>query len=368
MSADLSASPPRTRRRPGGGWDRCPQKVYAEPYVARTKRRGTSEPWLSEDAFRELADWFVDVPEGCPFRAEEVRCGDIIFVKTDKIDAFLSYEHPRISQPYVLLNHASDYGMPSAVAEAAIAGAGQRHLERWFAANLYGAHPAAMSHIPLGLQGPGWWGGEGFMPPNIPGTFAFGVPILRAKLERFLAGNLSRELNLLVAFHDETNPGERGPAAQAAAALGYPRAGEVARDTWPATLQAHLFVMAPAGNGVDTHRMWEAVLNGAVPVVRRGVYEAWLECLPFVALGDWSELSDGMLRSEARRILAALDSGAFDFRRSMLDFHAARIERAALRAEAKCSPEARAAAAAARAADAAAFAANPQRRRRQRLL
>ena len=241
--------------------------------------------------------------------------------------------------------------MPSVSAQQAVSGANQRKLERWFAENLNGEHPPVMSQIPLGLNGPGWWDGPGHMPPNLPDRSDFQAPILRRKLVAFLSGTLPRDKCVLVAFNEKSNPGERSNAAKAAAAAGYNMSIGVAVAEWPATLQAHLFVISPPGNGVDTHRMWEAVLNGAIPIVRQGVYESWLSCLPYVAVASWSEITDDLLHAAATKILDALDSRSFDFRRTLLNFHAGRIGRAAARAAEKCTPESRIAAAAARAAD-----------------
>ena len=43
--------------------------------------------------------------------------------------------------------------------------------------------------------------------------------------------------------------------------------------TWPRgqylmTLGSHKFVLSPRGNGLDAHRTWEAMLVGAIPIVR----------------------------------------------------------------------------------------------------
>ena len=50
-----------------------------------------------------------------------------------------------------------------------------------------------------------------------------------------------------------------------------------------------LFVPCPAGNGIDTHRIWESVYLGAVPVVLKSEFcgdENW----PVLVIENWSEL------------------------------------------------------------------------------
>ncbi len=53
------------------------------------------------------------------------------------------------------------------------------------------------------------------------------------------------------------------------------------------------FVICPEGNGVDTHRLWETLYMGGVPIVRRNIFlTEILKGLPVVVLNDWSELND----------------------------------------------------------------------------
>ena len=350
------SEPPRVHRRPGGGFDKCSEKNYKPPYTAVQKVRGTTAPWLSEDSFRELGDWILDWMGNCPFSPESVRCGDVIFSHAGHADSFFANHHANIKHPYVFITHASDYSYSADSVQQLVVGmgGGQRNLEQWFALNLVTQKPppSYVSWIPLGFQGPGWAPDEWY--PNFPATSAFGVPILRQKLSKFIDGNLSRDHLLLVAFTNGNNPGERDAAQQAAAAMNFYKK-EVSKASWARTVQDHLFVLAPAGNGVDTHRIWETILNGAVPIVRTNDYDRWLSCLPYVRLNSWSDLSEALLNKWAKELSTAFDAGAFDFRRTMLSFHAGRIARAVERATAKCSLEAREEAEAARKRDAETF-------------
>ena len=60
-----------------------------------------------------------------------------------------------------------------------------------------------------------------------------------------------------------------------------------------ASLRKIPFVICPEGNGVDTHRLWETLYMGGVPVIKRNVFfNEILEDLPVVVLNDWIELND----------------------------------------------------------------------------
>ena len=51
------------------------------------------------------------------------------------------------------------------------------------------------------------------------------------------------------------------------------------------------FVACPRGNGIDTHRFWESLYRGAVPVVKKSLWSTSLKTygLPFLEVDEWSE-------------------------------------------------------------------------------
>lgn len=56
-------------------------------------------------------------------------------------------------------------------------------------------------------------------------------------------------------------------------------------------LQHYKFVLSPPGNGPDTHRTWEALMMGCIPVVLKGPFDALYEGLPVLMLDSWDELT-----------------------------------------------------------------------------
>jgi len=54
-------------------------------------------------------------------------------------------------------------------------------------------------------------------------------------------------------------------------------------------------VACPAGTGVDTHRFWEALYLGSVPIVLRGQLSAMYENLPVIQLNAWEDLTQGVI-------------------------------------------------------------------------
>lgn len=58
------------------------------------------------------------------------------------------------------------------------------------------------------------------------------------------------------------------------------------------------FVACPAGVGVDTHRLWETLIIGRIPIIERlppGM-QPLVEGLPVVQVDSWHEVTSAALR------------------------------------------------------------------------
>lgn len=64
------------------------------------------------------------------------------------------------------------------------------------------------------------------------------------------------------------------------------------------------FVLCPEGNGIDTHRLWETLYMGGVPIVKRHPYmNSFFEILPVVQVAKWTDLGlPGFLEREWTRV------------------------------------------------------------------
>ena len=103
----------------------------------------------------------------------------------------------------------------------------------------------------------------------------------------------SRSIGILVAWNDETNLKDRVLArreiTRSNCCLEISR--RVPARYIHALMRRTLLVPCPPGNGKDTHRFWESLYLGALPVVlKRDLIPAYSP-YPYVAIEDWSELS-----------------------------------------------------------------------------
>ena len=118
-----------------------------------------------------------------------------------------------------------------------------------------------------------------------------------------------RKIGVLVAWNDATSFAERRRARAILSPLTITR--EI-RDRVTARYVHHLmkrsmFVACPRGNGLDTHRFWESLYLGAVPiVVKKDVIPAF-QYGPHLVIEDWQELEE-ISQQDLRRIYVSKQS------------------------------------------------------------
>ena len=64
------------------------------------------------------------------------------------------------------------------------------------------------------------------------------------------------------------------------------------------SVRNHTFVACPRGNGIDTHRLWETLYMGSIPIVKKDLaHSDWLD-LPVLWIDDWNQLNEQYLREQ----------------------------------------------------------------------
>jgi hypothetical protein len=57
----------------------------------------------------------------------------------------------------------------------------------------------------------------------------------------------------------------------------------------------HKFVFCPEGNGIDTHRLWETLYMGSIPIVKRSINNSYYQDLPICFVNSWEEVTEDYL-------------------------------------------------------------------------
>ena len=87
-------------------------------------------------------------------------------------------------------------------------------------------------------------------------------------------------------------------------------------ETYLLQLSKSKFCICPFGNGIDSHRVWEALYLGAIPVVPECSFFRSFTNLPIVYINDWSIVSPTFLNAEYNR----LQSTIFNYEKLKLSF------------------------------------------------
>jgi hypothetical protein len=213
-----------------------------------------------------------------------------LFLYTHDVDEFIDVVWPRLAtRPSILVTHNSDGEISLRHAEwLDHEGIG---VSYWLAQNATVSHPR-VHPVPIGVANSMWPHGD--------------IRSL-ARAMRRAQRNRREPVSLFTQFNASTHP-SRAAAADALRANFPQRVVDPAPSLrWRQYLEllgAHQFSACPRGNGIDTHRIWESLYLGVVPVVERTeLSEHWRGCgMPLVLIDDWSEVTPERLSHEAERL------------------------------------------------------------------
>jgi len=233
--------------------------------------RPTSYPYISGDSFRKIADHVYDETAKC--QPENIKAGQIVFVKSDLLGNYFQDYHPKIECPYKLISHNSDYNITESDLKYV-----DDKIICWFAQNVAVRHPKIIP-IPFGLD-------------NLH-YYHLGIPKLFNRICKIKANKKNR---IIWGFSIDTNPRERQPAYD------YLINSKIAEQIeWENNPKKYLklinnykFIACPSGNGLDDPRTWQALYLKIIPVTTRSVTREYFKNLklPILIIDKWSELDN----------------------------------------------------------------------------
>jgi len=233
---------------------------------------------VTVDSWRGWCDsvfWADEGPQG----AMEFGAGDVVFCKIDEVMRF--FERLRLTRRRVVLVTGQGDFPCDGWRQGFLPG----NVVHWFATNVTQHHPR-ITALPLGLGS-----------PSSPTTLT-AEAISEARREA-----RPRDKWLYVNFRPDTNPSLRGPVFEFFQKrreewVSFEPPGERGNNgRFLDQILRHRFVLCPPGNGVDTHRMWEALVAGAIPVVLRSQAMKPFESLPILFVEDYREVTIELLEA-----------------------------------------------------------------------
>lgn len=226
---------------------------------------------LSGNSFKKMADQSIEnVADLSSFNFSKK--SKILFVQTNLLKQFFIQLHPHIASPYVLLSHNSDINVTQEYAQFI-----DDKITHWFAQNLLFSHSKATS-LPIGLE-----------------NYALFCRQPLWYFTKLKSNSQEKKLLIFLSVTLENNILERSECVQALRDLPTVcfSSLKLPQRRYLSTLSKTLFVACPAGNGIDTHRLWETLYLGAVPIVLDSTFARNLESLgyPLYITKKWSDLA-----------------------------------------------------------------------------
>lgn len=248
-------------------------------------RSKTSEPLLSGDAFRNLADVRIDSLEDLRRENLEGVSGKLIFCRSELLEELINcLKIPQKGISVIAGNSDRNFEeAPINLLEC---------FEYSFLQNSEISDNNRIFTLPIGIENLRL--GINGLPKNLRSTTPWIHRPKSVLIGPFSPTHKSREIFLAKeTFRSSTFTSIKS---------------SVLPNDYAKIVEKHRFVVCPRGNGIDTHRFWETLYRGSVPIVLRDSWSKSLKIhnLPMIEVEEFSEDSIG------QAVIAAAKSGAYD--------------------------------------------------------
>ena len=313
------------------------QELERSKLLVRGHDHRSSEPFVTGNGFKGISHHVCDDTNRCGMYPERVTNGQCIFVKADFFDFFVKDVIPRINSSFIIISHNGDMstpdgqndaprlGYPAYVTSDLLANEHKNgrlialHAQNlWWRNHTIEARPSYFHCLPIGLEN---------RMNKFGGSLNVYVENLKKKIIDRPRMTIEEKNNLpllLVAFYPKSRVPDRHNVLSTIGAIppkDQPKMEnpwfnetDLSHQEWIDAISQHKFVLAPFGHGLDTHRIYEILLFGGIPVMRKSTISSCYDdsdnifngnsrgSLPIVVLNNWKELTKERLLQEWERI------------------------------------------------------------------
>ena len=200
---------------------------------------------------------------------------NIVYVYGHDLELFFKEAFPEINKPIKLISHNTDYPVDSKFIQYL----DDDKLTHWYAQNAVLDHPK-LTPAPIGIANKQWSHG------NLDNLLSV------------INANHGKENIVYKNFDIGTNINVRRVIDQIT------NTNKIFMDrNWPQTeyltrLSKSMFVISPPGNGIDCHRIWEALYVRTVPIVERSSAFRNFTNLPIMFIDRWEDITIDFLKTQ----------------------------------------------------------------------
>ena len=245
-----------------------------------------------------LADHVLDIPKEhytnigvtprhnyLKFDPNNVKDKEIIFVKTDLLQSFFINIMPYIKTRFYLISGVGGKDVGSEFKNYL----NNKQIIKWIGSNLLFQHPKLIK-IPIGFEetercigGPA--SGEGGDQNLLKESYENTIDIKNKKNK------------LLVTYLSKTHSDRNGLIEKLKKHNFVEFANKLQFSDYMKKINEYKFVLCPRGCGTDTHRFWEIILMGSIPVLETCGLDDLYDKFPCLIIQSFDELSMDMLNN-----------------------------------------------------------------------
>ena len=207
---------------------------------------------------------------------------NIYYCKIDYVWQFLQ-NAKSINNKFVLITHNGDYSVNSDMSKFIES---IPNLKMWFGQNINCIN-SRITSLPIGLENTKNW-----------------TKFSKKDLLYSSNKNITPEKLIYANFSLYTNPSERLSCYELVKNSSFITdkcANQVTQEyyqNWIEDVCDHHYVLCPRGNGIDTHRLWETLYLGRIPITTRNFNTKFYENLPILLVDNWSEITEELLNDK----------------------------------------------------------------------
>jgi hypothetical protein len=246
------------------------------------------ERFISAEQLMRVCDqvWSADSKAKIAIERRQPRAGSCVYCKVDHLLGL--FDQTRQARNFVILiSSESDRPITKE-----FLGRCPPQIAHWFSTNTQAKHER-LSALPLGLA-------------NSYCDITLKAPLIAAHSRPFA----ERSGWLYVNFRTTSNPSVREPVLHHFRSLRDAdwvtvREARLGFEGFLDEMTSHRFVLCPPGNGVDTHRLWEALYARTIPVALAHPSMNAFRDLPILFVEDFRGLTRDFLAGEYARITSS---------------------------------------------------------------
>ena len=214
-----------------------------------------------------------------PFHVEDIKRNDIIFVKTDLLGHFFHHYYNQLQVPFYLITGVSDYPIDERFVDIL----NHEKIIKWFGHNITITHPKCVK-LPIAFD-------ENERCRGGPADGESGDQLLLQKLYEQRKTFRSKKNKLLVTHIGNTHSSRKHVTKYFEDKTFADFIGKKSFEDYMEKINEYKFVLCPRGNGEDTHRFWEVMLMGSVPVVERNGLADFFGIFPCIIVDKFADVN-----------------------------------------------------------------------------